>query len=325
MRSVTEPKVLKAATTLLLGCTALGTGYAAFQNSRHARPYNGYEVIETRSSTGNIIHDAYHPAKSAGSPLFVIIPGLSSSVSSVAGLGDALASLGGAVLLHNRAGYGGSQVFNEKPFHMGECVEDLNAVIRDIRESHDTSWSGICLVGHSYGGFVAHEFARQNESLVHSVGYIDPLHPKELVDSEAQKQGSDAVALALRTIPPFIRFGVAALYRKQAIEYAREYKYFSRIRADLFSSDVWTASKREWSSIHPFLLEGHALEPLRDGIRTKLFAAQETVDAESSQDNLYHEYSNDVVVVKESNHQTILTGRKAAKEISEGLWELATR
>lgn len=317
LRPTSASPVLNASilmgTSLVLG----GSIWAGIKERKHRADYPGFETRHFRSSTGNRLQVAIAPAKNPSAQSFVLVPGLSSSISTVAGLGTKLSALGHQVVMFNRAGYGGSVRLSEEPFHINEFIIDLYNTLTEL--ATDNSGTSFHLVGHSLGGYLLHEFARKNLALVSAVSYLDPMHPKELQISNAQRMGSKTVELSVNTVAPFIKFGAALLYGQGVTTYSDGYQFHDRILADLASSSVWKTAKEEWKLIYPYMLDGHDIFALPSSIDTQVIAAGETVRNEPAQESLYREYSDSIHILMGAGHQSMLTKEEAQNKIAHWL------
>lgn len=310
---------LKTAGALTAAVATGGIAFARYQEHRVDRTYPGYEKLTHRSSTSNEIVD-WFAEPSLTSELIVLIPGLASSVSTVAGLGSQLRTAGHGILMHNRAGYGGSAVLNSAPYHLNESVEDLDSIIGAASKMAGDNPLRIHLVGHSLGGYIAYRYAAQHPEKVASVSLLDPTHPKELVRSEAQKFGGESVNLTLRTTPGAMKLGGGLLLRKNVISYAEGYTYADRVWNDVLAASAWTAAQREWSYIYPHLLDGPDLPDLDAGVAIQVIAAAHTVESDPAQLELYREFSSGrekslVHMVAGASHRDILTEQSYIDEV----------
>lgn len=317
LRLTTASPVLN--TSILMGSSLVlgGSIWAGIKEKNHRADYPKFETRHLRSSTGNLLQVAVAPAKTTSAQSFVLVPGLSSSVSTVAGLGTKLSELGHHVIMFNRAGYGGSVRLCEEPFHVNEFVIDLYDTLTELVA--DNSRAKFHLVGHSLGGYLLHEFARKNLALVSAVSYLDPMHPKELQLSRAQRIGSQSVEMSVDTVTPFIKFGAALLFGRGISAYSDGYPFRDRILADLASSSVWKTTKDEWKMIYPYMLDGHDIAALPSSIDTQVIAAGETMCNEPAQESLYREYSEAIHVLLGAGHQSMLTRENAQNKIAHWL------
>lgn len=312
----TGSPLLGTALKLTLAAIAAGAGWGQYQNYYQTKPYVGYKTNNVKSRTGNTLKVVYREPSPTSNDVFVLIPGLASSVSSLAGVADALAATGAGIILHNRAGYGGSKILNDEPFHVAEAVADLHSVLEWLSQETEQQNTQIHMVGHSLGGYIAHEYAVVHPAKVKSIFYLDPLHPNEIVNSEAQRRGSAGVDLAMRTITPFVPFGASLLFRKNVIEYAARYRYKNRVKSDLHSPKVWSAARREWESMYSIMLDGRQLEGISRDIRSMVLVAADTAKAEPEQVNLYRDYSDHLEIIENVDHQTLVTSAKGISAVT---------
>ena len=107
---------------------------------------------------------------------------------------------------YSRAGLGKSGT-DGKPKSIREDVQDLGAVIDAV-----VAWGKVLLVGHSYGGLVATEFARLHPERLQGLVLVDPatlLQRQEAMQVNRQRVLADDKAL-LAMLPP----NLAADYRE---------------------------------------------------------------------------------------------------------------
>lgn len=302
--------------SLMLGTVVSlgGVIWAQYKDRQHRSDYPGFATKHIKSPTSNRLQVLVAETTAESDSWYVLVPGLSSSASTMVGIGSILAGAGHNVVLFNRAGYGGSVRLSEEPFHFNEYITDLREVMRFL--NIDSESSLVHLVGHSLGGYLQYRFAQAHPELVSKVTYLDPMHPNELINSSAQRIGARGVDLALNTITPFMWLGAALLYEREILGYAKNYPFKDRIHADLASASVWKAAREEWKLIYPLMLDGTSISPLDRHIETQVIAAGKTILDDPSQVDLYREYSSVLRELSGVDHKNMLTDHESQHEIA---------
>ena len=138
-----------------------------------------------------------------------------------------------SVLLYNRAGYGKSPVVHS-PRTPKNIAQELNELVSELLPD-----SKIILVGHSFGGLVAEQFARDFSKNVQGVVFLDPAtteedrFSKELTKKEFKKSGIDKSFLIqqgifagkiglLKLFKPLFKKSIPFYYNKEYSESATQ-------------------------------------------------------------------------------------------------------
>ncbi|MGP4968888.1 alpha/beta fold hydrolase [Glutamicibacter ardleyensis] len=287
-------------------------------NWAQSRGYHGYETVRSMGASGNEIV-VYRKNSTNSHSTVIFIPGLLSSVSSVAHLADEYHELTGTeCVLYNRAGYGASRVGSARPFSLSEAVEDA---VEMISSTVDKDRS-VHLVGHSMGGLLAHRLAHRLPDRIASVTLLDPTHPYELRHSKAQYVGAEGLDLTLMLGPATMRMGGALLLsRKQVMAFAEGNRYRDRIWFDVAASKIYHAARREWSYLHPLMLDWpSAVETVN--IPLTLIAAGDTLDSIPRHRELFDQYVDAgtpgyIYEVADAGHLTLVTEVRFIRQICE--------
>ncbi|MGN6656677.1 MAG: alpha/beta fold hydrolase [Rhodanobacter sp.] len=128
-------------------------------------------------------------------------------------------------ITYARAGLGKSGT-DGKPKTIGEDVQDLNAVIDAVAPG-----SQVLLVGHSYGGLLATEFARLHPERLQGLVLVDPAtmaQRHEALQADRQRILADDKAL-LAMLPPKL----AADYRELIAQLGGDAALAPRVQPDL--------------------------------------------------------------------------------------------
>jgi pimeloyl-ACP methyl ester carboxylesterase len=310
------PKYLAA---VALAAT-VGATYGAYANLAQARGYRGYEPFATMGATGNHIV-SYRRGLDTTFPVVVFIPGLLSSVSTLAQMADEIyKNFEVECVLYNRAGYGASRINTARPFSLSEAIDDLVTMLTTFIDNGRS----IHLVGHSLGGLLAYFTALRMGEDVSSVLLLDPTHPYELRHSKAQYLGAEGLDFTLMLSPATMRMGGSLLLsRKQILTYAENNRYRDRIWLDAASSKVHAAGRREWRYLHPVMIDWPSPIPSLN-VPLTLIAAGETLENIPKHLELYAEYveagnPGRLEELTEAGHQSLVTEPRFINEICKVL------
>lgn len=270
----------------------------------------GFERVTVRSSSKNIIQDHWRD-KGDRYPVFVLLPGLSATSAVMAPLGEALDEVG-SVLLHERAGYGGSLTRSDKPFSINEAIDDLNSVIDQLGISE----RDIFVVGHSLGAYIAWELSRTDHFPIKGIFLLDPLHPMELVKSPAQSVGAKQVDLNMRTTTPFMPCGFGALFNRPLIV-DEDHKYRHLVDSINKAASTWKAGKREWLTMYAQMIDGKPLQYPNPEVACAVIIAEQTLEADSIQAELFAEFNGERHVLPGVAHMTMLFEEKSIQRMVE--------
>jgi pimeloyl-ACP methyl ester carboxylesterase len=214
-----------------------------------------------------------------------------------------------SVLVYDRAGYGSSLRRCPEDYSLSESVSDLLEVIADGVGS-----DGPCvLAGHSLGGYIAHRAAAESPDRVDGLVLIDPNHPRELVHSRKQREGSRAANLTMKLGPWSATFGAGLLLDKKGMfAFAVDSPYYRALRLEGSAPSTWRAALREWNYSYAFMLDGG--RPIdRLGVPVWVVAAESTVRDIPEHHDLYEEYvesgdGGSIITVPGSTHVSVIGG-----------------
>jgi len=302
--TLTFPKLVK---TGLAACLTAGLIHRGYSDLACRSGHTGFERHSLRCDSGNII--TYHVRRGAqGGPTLVCEAGLMNTSAAwllVAGQLDPAIT----VLLYDRAGYRSSLRRCPEDYSLNESVNDLTEVIAD-----GVSTGGPCvLTGHSLGGYLAHRAAAATIDRVHGLVLTDPTHPRELLHSRRQREGSRGVNLTMKLGPLSATLGAGLLIDKKGLfAYAEGSPHYRTLRLEGSATSTWRTARREWDYSYPFMLDGG--RPLdRLGIPVSVLAAESTMRDTPEHGDLYEEYvasgsGGEIVTIPGSTHLSITGG-----------------
>ncbi|MBY8870992.1 alpha/beta hydrolase [Micromonospora sp. PLK6-60] len=308
----------------LLGCLAVGVAHLGYATLMTHQGHRGYTRHQVRCASGNIIDYHVRPGEPGG-PVLVCDAGLMSSSASWLLVADHL-DPAVTVLLYDRAGYRGSLRRCPEDYALQESVNDLVEVIR-----HQVEPDATCvLAGHSLGGYLVHRAAAALPDRVRGVLLVDPTHPRELLHSRAQREGSRGVNLTMKLGPSSALFGAGLLIDKKGLfAFAEGSPHHRTLRLETSTVSTWRAARREWDYSYAFMLDGgRPLDRLR--VPVSVVAAEATLDQTAEHRELYQEYVDSgtggrIVTVAGSSHLSVIGGvdhaPRTAQEIARALAE----
>jgi pimeloyl-ACP methyl ester carboxylesterase len=304
MSRLTFPKLTTAG---LAACLAAGLAHQGYATLASQAGHAGFERRRLRCDSGNLI--TYHVRRGEpGGPTLVCDAGLMNSSASwllVADHLDAAITL----VLYDRAGYRSSLRRCPEDYALGESVNDLAEVIADA-----VSTDGPCvLAGHSLGGYLAHRTAAASPDRVHGLVLVDPTHPRELLHSRRQREGSRGVNLTMKLGPWSSVFGAGLLIDKKGLfSFAENSPHLRTLRLEGSAPATWRAGRREWDYSYAFMLDGgRPLDRLR--IPVSVIAAESTMRDTPEHQDLYDEYlasgsGGRIVTIPGSTHLSLTGG-----------------
>jgi pimeloyl-ACP methyl ester carboxylesterase len=235
-----------------------------------------------------------------------------------------------SVLLYDRAGYRSSLRRCPEDYSLNESVNDLLEIIKE-----GVGTDGPCvLAGHSLGGYLAHRAAAAAGDRVHGVILVDPTHPRELLHSRKQREGSRGVNLTMKLGPWSAAFGAGLLIDKKGLfAFAEGSPYYRTLRLEGSAASTWYAARREWDYSYAFMLDGG--RPL-DSVQVPVWvvAAESTVRHTPEHEELYEEYTASgtggrTVTIPGSTHLSITGGTAhaplTAQAIEDALADITER
>jgi pimeloyl-ACP methyl ester carboxylesterase len=304
MTSITFPRVVAAGLAACLMAGLAHQGYATLVSRRH---HEGFEPHTLRCTSGNLI-TYYLRRGTPGSPTLVCEAGLISTSLVWRLLADHL-SPEISLVLYDRAGYRRSLRRCEEDYCLQESVNDLIEVIQDGADPE----APCILTGHSLGAYLAHRAAASLPERVQGLVLIDPNHPRELIHSPRQREGSRGANLTIRLAPWSIFFGGGLLMDKKGLLVSVEGSPYHRLlRWEASTHSAWRTARREWGYSYPYMLDGgRPLEKL--SIPVSVLAAEATMRTVPEHKDMYEEYvgsgsGGEIITIPDSNHQSIVAG-----------------
>ncbi|WP_335941516.1 alpha/beta hydrolase [Streptomyces sp. PTD5-9] len=291
----------------LAACLAVGLVHRTYANFASRRGHAGFEQRRRRCGSGNIV--TYHVRRGRpGGPTLVLEAGLMNTSASWLLVADHL-DPGISVLLYDRAGYRGSLRRCPEDYSLNESVNDLLEVI----EEGVAGDSPCLLAGHSLGGYLAHRAAAAAPGRVHGLILVDPTHPRELLHSRKQREGSRGVNMTMKLGPWSAAFGAGVLIDKKGLfAFAEGNPYYRTLRIESSSTSTWYSARREWDYSYAFMLDGgRPLDSLR--IPVRVVAAEATLRQTPEHKDLYEEYiasgtGGEILTVPGSTHLSLTGG-----------------
>ncbi|HZG07013.1 MAG TPA: alpha/beta hydrolase [Streptomyces sp.] len=304
MTAMTFPRLTAAG---LAACLAAGLVHQNYAALRSRAGHAGFERRRLRCGSGNIVDYHVRPGREGG-PTLVCEAGLMNTSSAWLLVADHLdPSI--SVLLYDRAGYRGSLRRCPEDYSLSESVNDLAEVIAD-----GVAGTGPCvLTGHSLGGYLAHRAAAALPGRVHGLLLVDPTHPRELLHSRRQREGSRGINLTMKLGPWSAVFGAGLLVDKKGLfSFAEGSPHYRKLRLEGSAPSTWRAARREWDYSYAFMLDGG--RPLdRLDIPVSVVAAESTMRDTPEHKDLYEEYvasgtGGRIVTVPGSDHLSVTGG-----------------
>lgn len=306
----------------LAGCLATGFAHLAYATVRTQAGHPGYTRGRVRCPSGNII-DHHVRAGRPGGPVVVGEAGLMSSSAAWLLVADHL-DPDLTVVLYDRAGYRGSLRRCPEDYSLQESVADLAHLIRQVVDPA----APCVLTGHSLGGYLVHRAAAMLPDRVDAVVLADPTHPRELLHSRAQREGSRGVNLTLKLGPTSALFGAGLLIDKKGLfGFAEGSPYYRTLRIEASAVSTWRAARREWDYAYPFMLDGG--RPLdRLPVPVRVVAAGATMRNTPEHRDLYEEYvasgdGGELSTVDGASHLSLIGGVEHAPHTARAIDEAA--
>lgn len=319
----------KLTTAGLAACLAAGVVHQSYAElASRTRRYAGFERHRLRCGSGNII--TYHVRRGApGGPTLVCEAGLMNTSAAWLLLADHL-DPALSLVLYDRAGYRSSLRRCPEDYSLSESANDLVEVITEA-----VAPGGPCvLVGHSLGGYLVHRAAAAAPDRVHGLVLIDPTHPRELIHSRRQREGSRAANLTMKLGPwSAVLGGGLLLDKKGMFSFAEGSPHYRTLRLEASAPSTWRATRREWDYSYAFMLDGgRPLDRLR--IPVSVVAAESTMRDIPEHEDLYEDYvasgsGGRVTTIEGSSHVSVTGGIAytpvTVKVIEEAVAEIAAR
>ncbi|MGL4743415.1 MAG: alpha/beta fold hydrolase [Dermatophilaceae bacterium] len=302
----------------LAGCLATGVAHQVYATARLHQGHRGFDRRQLKCATGNLLSYHVRPGSPDG-PTLVCEAGLMSTSVFWLLVADHI-DLDTTVVLYDRAGYRRSLRRCHEPYTLQESVSDLAELVRKVV----SPTSPCMLAGHSLGGYLVHRAADVLSDRVQRIVLVDPTHPRELLRSRAQREGSRGVDFTMSLGSWSALFGAGLLVDKKGLlAFADGSPYRRQLRLETSAVSTWQAARREWDYSYPFMLDGgRPLDDLR--VPVTVVAAGSTLDASPEQRDLYEEYvasgtGGRVVVVDGATHLSIVAGMDHAPRTAQAI------
>ncbi|MFE7484442.1 alpha/beta hydrolase [Streptomyces sp. NPDC057552] len=315
MNTLTFPRLTALGLAACLTAGIVHQGYATWASRTGHR---GFERRSLRCDSGNVI--TYHVRRGEkGGPTLVCDAGLMNTSVSWLLLADHL-DPAISLVLYDRAGYRTSMRRCPEDYALSESVGDLKEVIADA-----VGADGPCvLAGHSLGGYIAHRTAAAIPGRVHGLVLVDPTHPRELLQSRKQREGSRGVNLTMKLGPWSSVFGAGLLIDKRGLfSFAADSPHYKALRLEGSAPSTWRAARREWDYSYAFMLDsGRPLDQL--GIPVSVVAAETTMTDTPEHAELYEDYiasgsGGRTVTIAGSSHLSITGGTAYVRHTAEAI------
>lgn len=324
MSALTFPNLVK---TGLAACLTAGLAHRGYADLACRRGHAGFERRTLRCDSGNIVD--YHVRRGApGGPTLLCEAGLMNTSAAWLLVADQL-DPSVTVVLYDRAGYRSSLRRCPEDYSLRESVDDLTQVVAD------GAGDGPCvLTGHSLGGYLVHRAAAALPGRVHGLVLVDPTHPRELLHSRQQREGSRGVNLTMKLGPVSATFGAGLLIDKKGLfAYAEGSPHYRTLRLEGSATSTWRSARREWDYTYAFMLDGgRPLDELE--VPVSVVAAETTLRSTPEHNDLYEEYvasgsGGEITTIPGSTHLSVIGGVEhapaAARVIEKAVAEVAGR
>ncbi|MEE1938335.1 alpha/beta hydrolase [Streptomyces sp. TRM 70361] len=300
-----EPTFPRLTVAGLAACLAAGLVHQKYAAVRTLAGHTGFEQHRLRCASGNIV--TYHVRRGAADgPTLVCEAGLMNTSSAWLLIADHL-DPSVSVVLYDRAGYRRSLRRCPEDYSFRESVCDLAEVVAGAVGDG----TPCVLAGHSLGGYLAHRTAAALPGRVHGLVLVDPTHPRELLHSRKQREGSRGVNLTMKLGPLAATLGSGLLMDKKGLfAYAEGSPHYRKLRLESSVPGVWRTALREWNYSYAFMLDGG--RPLdRLGVPVSVVAAESTMTGTPEHNDLYEEYlasgtGGRISTVPGSSHLSVL-------------------
>ncbi|WP_425462015.1 alpha/beta fold hydrolase [Mycetocola tolaasinivorans] len=219
------------------------------------------------------------------------------------------------VVIYDRAGYRRSRVGTSFPYSIVESVNDLEDLLSNIEELHQS----VVLVGHSFGGYIAHRFVEAHPEKVDSLWLIEPTHPQEATLSDQRREGVLAVTESIRMNTLLARAGLGILNdNRPTAKGLSGNPYSHSVESEIPTGRTWRAMKREWDTISALLLDGTI--GVRNGeVPTRVITSDDTESSLAVQQELFRQFLEDsqpLDILVGLNHHSVLLSRRGVLAVA---------
>lgn len=293
-----------AAVGMLTGLA--GAGLVRRQHVLRPRP----DEHALHSSTGAELRYRRHAGAVAKGPVFVLENGLMApsgfwgwTVQELSALGD--------VITYHRAGYGASRP-GEGSRGFQELVADLESLVSGV------SKRPVVLVGHSIGGYLAHQLTHARPDLISAVVLVDSAHPAELRRSPQQRLGAETLVPSLRLTHASLLLGLGPLLEPPTWSYQIPEQDRAETLRIYRDARLWATAVQEWQAMLDQFETTDDVEHLSRPLL--VLTARASVSSDPDMLELHQELAqsadvSDHVIIEGANHDTILTSRKVAEQV----------
>ncbi|MFE9190989.1 alpha/beta fold hydrolase [Micromonospora sp. NPDC007208] len=310
-------------TGLLVGALGVaGVGHQIYCSLRAKADPPELERERVVSPTGNILA-CYRRPGLPGGPTMLLEAGHITSAMAWRQLLDHLDPTA-TVVIYDRAGYRNSLRRNNERYCIAESVTDLVEVLTVMTEGPTV------LVGHSLGGYLVQRAAREAAERTAGIILLDPMHPRQLQLSRSQRAGATQLDSTLVLASTTMLLGGGALLDKRGIlAFAQHSPYRQQLRWELSAASTWRTSRREWSYVYPFMLDGgRPIEKVQ--VPVSVIAAGETREHLPEQFQLYEEYveagtGGEITTVEGSSHLSLLHDPEHCADVAKQVTAIVDR
>ncbi|WP_222623346.1 alpha/beta fold hydrolase [Streptomyces armeniacus] len=288
----------------------------------------GFEEHRLVCGTGNIL-TCYKRVGLPDGPTLVLDAGLMSTSVSWLLVVDRL-DPAITVVVYDRAGYRKSQRRAYEPYCLAESVDDLREVV-----THARAGAGpVFLAGHSLGGYFSYQVAGTSSRsggseapapAVDGIILVDPMHPRELMKSPRQREGSRSTHMTMKlgSVTAYLGGSLLSEEADLVFKLCVGNPYEKQLRREMAAGRTWRAGKREWEQSYALMLDGgRSLN--RVPVPVSVIAAGETLRPEVGQRPLLDEYvtlgtGGGVTEIEGASHQSMLWSGEYAPRTAEAL------
>lgn len=299
-----------------IGTLKLGEEMGAFYAERFSKNW-------PRSIRKSCVRNEIAVYETAGSGetqgCVLLVHGMGNSSVSLVRLGEEIAKFTRTpVIRYDRPGYGASRFCTDEPYSVSQSADELVEIIRWLHER----FYGVTVIGHSYGGLLAHlALMLLEEPDWCDAVLVEPTHLHEAVGDSKRLLG---VALGVenlrnrRLLSPFGGELLDASIGPHALD-GQRHPHIDAVRRERRSGRCVRASWREFNTLAQLLLDGAITQTPQASERVRVVASARSME-DNRQRDLFAAYvcaEEDLVVLEETSHNTIILDRHTVKRIAQ--------